>query len=153
MAALTGKIVGTPDNSYLSLLHLSSNDIIGVTGQKIQDGGGNDTGLTISTTLLEYANTLKLSGLTASTLLALNASKEVVSIANSAGFAYNDGAGNISWGAIAAPLTDTYVGYGNGSNVLTGSAGFQYDYGASTLWLYGGTTQSRVGYQLPNIYR
>jgi len=39
----------------------------------------------------------------------------------------NDGSGNLSWTTIpggSASLTSTYIGYGNGSNILTGDANF-----------------------------
>ncbi len=40
----------------------------------------------------------------------------------------NDGSGNLSWAtpSASASLNSTYIGYGNGSNVLTGDDGFTY---------------------------
>lgn len=43
---------------------------------------------------------LTLSGLTASTVVYANATKAITSLANSAGYLYNDGAGALSWAAV-----------------------------------------------------
>ena len=81
MGALTNKTPGTPDFTYLGLLHLEASTQITSLLQKIQDGGGNDTGLEISTTALKYTGNLTLASLTASTLVYLDSNKKLVSLA------------------------------------------------------------------------
>ena len=81
MGTLTNKTPGTPDFTYLGLLHLEANTAITSLLQKIQDGEGNNTGMEISTTDFKYTGNLTLASLTASTLVYLNASKKLVSLA------------------------------------------------------------------------
>jgi hypothetical protein len=50
------------------------------------------------------------------------------------GFLQTDGTGLVSIGSIPAPtLTSTYIGYGSGSNTLTGEAAFNYDASTNTV--------------------
>ncbi len=80
MTALTGKTVGSPDFTYLGLLHFEDNSEITGSLKKIQDGDGNDTGIELSTAKLKYTGTFVLQSLTASKLIYLNASKEIVNV-------------------------------------------------------------------------
>lgn len=99
MAALTGLTVGTPDDSYKGLLHFARNGVINGTLNDIQDGMGTNVGLRISTTEIEHTGIFTFASKTASTLIYLNASKQVTSLANAAGVLTNDGAGNFSYAA------------------------------------------------------
>ena len=62
MTALTGKTVGSPDFTYLGLLHFEDNSEITGSLKKIQDGDGNDTGIELSTAKLKYTGTLEVNG-------------------------------------------------------------------------------------------
>jgi hypothetical protein len=53
--------------------------------------------LSMSETLFNVKNTLRLDGATASTVVYLDASKNIVSLANGAGVLSNDGSGGLSW--------------------------------------------------------
>ena len=117
MTTLTSKTPGTPDFTYLGLLHLEANTQITSLLQKIQDGGGNDTGLEISTTALKYTGNLTLASLTASTLVYLDSNKKLVSLAaGSAGDVLTLAGGLPTWAAPATGITiDTTPITGGGS--------------------------------------
>ena len=117
MGTLTSKTPGTPDFTYLGLLHLEANTEITSLLQKIQDGGGNDTGLEISTTALKYTGNLTLASLTASTLVYLDSNKKLVSLAaGSAGDVLTLAGGLPTWAAPATGITiDTTPITGGGS--------------------------------------
>lgn len=58
--------------------------------------------------------------------------------ADAAGALTNDGAGNLSWAASGAPaLTATYIGFGSGVNLLTGSSDFTWDDTGKVLYANG----------------
>ena len=66
---------------------------------------------------------------------------------DAAGVLTNDGSGNISWGASSAPtLTATEIGFGSGSNTLSGSAYLTYSSGqlAVTDIPVAGTTMTNL---------
>ena len=66
---------------------------------------------------------------------------------DAAGVLTNDGSGNISWGASSAPtLTATEIGFGSGSNTLSGSAYLTYSSGqlAVTDIPVAGTTMTKL---------
>ena len=136
MAALTGLTVGTPDYSYKGLLHFSSNGVITGSLLDIQDGMGTNTGLKLSTTNAEYTGIFAFASKTASTLIYLNASKEVTSLANSAGVLTNDGSGGLSWGAGGGGITigTTAITSGTAGRILFESATNKVSQSSSLFW-------------------
>lgn len=106
MATFTGKTPGIPDYTYKGLIHIATANT-GLTGslQDIQDGLGNNSGIRLSTAEFEYTGIFTFASKTASTLIYLNSSKQVTSLANSAGVLTNDGSGGLSWGAASSGIT------------------------------------------------
>jgi hypothetical protein len=95
-----------------------------LTGSDIQIDGGNSVNINanagdvnLSGTAVVLTGTVNLASLTASTVPYLNASKNLVSLANGAGVLTNDGSGGLSWGA-ASGVSD-----GDKGDVLVASSG------------------------------
>lgn len=125
MGTLTSKTPGTPDFTYLGLLHLEANTQITSLLQKIQDGGGNDTGLEVSTTALKYTGNLTLASLTANTIVYLDTNKKLVSLAaGSAGDVLTLAGGVPTWVAPASGITinTTPITGGGSGRILFESA-------------------------------
>jgi hypothetical protein len=135
--ALTGQTPGIPDYTYRGLLNLN-NDALGLTAslRNVKDGLGNNSGIRLSTAEFEYTGIFTFASKTASTLIYLNASKQVTSLANAAGALTNDGAGNFSYAAGSSGITigttpitsgaTTRLLYQDGS-VVQESANLTYD--------------------------
>lgn len=125
MTTLTSKTPGTPDFTYLGLLHLEANTQITSLLQKIQDGGGNDTGLEVSTTALKYTGNLTLASLTANTIVYLDTNKKLVSLAaGSTGDVLTLAGGVPTWSAPASGITigTTPITGGGSGRILFESA-------------------------------
>jgi hypothetical protein len=135
--ALTGQTPGIPDYTYRGLLNLN-NDALGLTAslRNVKDGLGNNSGIRLSTAEFEYSGIFTFASKTASTLIYLNASKQVTSLANAAGVLTNDGAGNFSYSAGSSGIvinttpitsgTDTYLLF-QASGKVSQSANLFYD--------------------------
>jgi len=80
--ALTGQTPGIPDYTYRGLLNMN-NDASGLTAslRNVKDGLGNNSGIRLSTAEFEYSGIFTFASKTASTLIYLNASKQVTSLA------------------------------------------------------------------------
>lgn len=94
---------GAPDHTYYSLLKFGDNNKLDATLRALSDGQGNDIGIKISNTQVSIDSTLIMGSLTASKLVYLNASKELVTIADgTVGQALvTNGAGVYSFATIA----------------------------------------------------
>ena len=123
--ALTGQTPGIPDYTYRGLLNIN-NDALGLTAslRNVKDGLGNNSGIRLSTAEFEYSGIFTFASKTASTLIYLNASKQVTSLANAAGVLTNDGAGNFSYAAVASGITidTTAITSGTAGRLLLESA-------------------------------
>ena len=162
MGALTNKTPGTPDFTYLGLLHLEANTQITSLLQKIQDGGGNDTGLEVSTTALKYTGNLTLASLTASTLVYLDSAKKLVSLAaGSAGDVLTLAGGLPTWAAPATGITiDTTAITGGGTGRILFESGTNkvsesadLTYASGLLKIVGTSEQLRIGYDGSNYLK
>ena len=123
--ALTGQTPGIPDYTYRGLLNMN-NDASGLTAslRNVKDGLGNNSGIRLSTAEFEYSGIFTFASKTANTLIYLNASKQVTSLANAAGFLTNDGAGNFSYTSPSASITidTTAITSGTAGRLLFESA-------------------------------
>jgi len=75
---------------------------------------------------------LTLSGLTPSTVIYSNAARAITSLANAAGYLYNNGAGALSWAATAAPTAHNLLSISHGDTVVNGATRGSLVYGNST---------------------
>jgi len=106
------------------LLYASGANTIGnladvAVGQVLVSGGvGAAPAYSASPTLTG----LMLSGLTASTLIYSNATKAITSLANAAGYLYNNGAGVLSWAATAAPTAHNLLSTSHGDTAAAAVA-------------------------------
>lgn len=129
MAALTGLTVGTPDNSYLSLIKFTDNLPITASLKALTDGQGNAIGIKFSTTQVSIDNALVMSSLAASKLVYLNASKELVTIADgTAGqVLQTNGAGVYTFATVAGgggiTINTTTIASGTSGRLLYDNAG------------------------------
>lgn len=161
MAALTGLTVGTPDNSYLSLIKFSDNLPLTASLKALTDGQGNAIGIKFSTTQVSIDNALVMSSLAASKLVYLNASNILTTIADGTiGQALvTDGAGGYSFATVAGgggiTIGTTTVTGGattqllfNLAGVVSSSAGLTYASGLFTV--LGTTQQAKFAYDASN---
>ena len=153
---------GAPDHTYYSLLKFGDNNKLDATLRALSDGQGNDIGIKISTTQVSIDSTLIMGSLTASKLVYLNASKELVTIAdgtagqvlqtNGAGvytFATVAGGGGITINSTA--ITSGTAGrilFENASNQVSEAAGLTYASGLFTV--LGTTQQAKFAYDASN---
>ena len=75
---------------------------------------------------------LTLSGLTPSTAIYSNAGRSITSLANAAGYMYNNGAGVLSWAATAAPTAHNLLSASHGDTVVQGATRGSLIYGNAT---------------------
>jgi len=80
MADLTGKTPGVADYTYKGILNFE-NSGSGITSvlQSIQDGLGNNTGIKLSTTVMQYSGIINLVNESINGLLFLNTNKDISS--------------------------------------------------------------------------
>jgi len=105
--ALTGQTPGIPDYTYRGLLNMN-NDASGLTAslRNVKDGLGNNSGIRLSTAEFEYSGIFTFASKTASTLIYLNASKQVTSLAaGTDGQVLTLASGLPSWASPASGIT------------------------------------------------
>jgi len=162
MAALTGLTVGTPDNSYLSLIKFTDNLPLTASLKSLSDGQGNVLGIKISTSQISIDSPIIFSSLTASKLVYLNGSNILTTIAdgtngqvlttNGAGvysFTTVSGGGGITINSTA--ITSGTAGrilFENASNQVSEAAGLTYASGLFTV--LGTTQQAKFAYDASN---
>lgn len=105
-------------------LRIGTTGIISGSLQDVKDAAATNTGIKLSNTTFEYTGIFTFASKTASTLIYLNGSKQVTSLANSAGVLTNDGAGNFSYTSPSASITidTTAITSGTAGRLLFESA-------------------------------
>ena len=162
MAALTGLTVGTPDNSYLSLIKFTDNAPLTASLKSLSDGQGNVLGIKLSTTQISIDSPIIFSSLTASKLVYLNGSSILTTIADGSNgqVLTTDGAGGYSFTTVAGgggiTINSTAITSGtagrilfeNASNQVSEAAGLTYSSGLFTV--LGTTQQAKFAYDASN---
>jgi hypothetical protein len=93
-------------------------------GHTIVDNGAGDLTITTTGDMLftadsyTFNNPIALSNLSTSTLISLNGSKEIVSLANSAGLVLNNGSGTLSYTTFTGDGTVSSAGVFTGANTI-----------------------------------
>ncbi len=130
MAALTGLTVGTPDNSYLSLIKFTDNLPLTASLKSLSDGQGNVLGIKISTSQISIDSPIIFSSLAASKLVYLNGSNILTTIADGTNgqVLTTNGAGGysfttVSGGGGGVTINTTAITGGTNGRLLYDNAG------------------------------